>query len=63
MKSKILPLETNINELDSLKKISYNSMKHLNKKYLLLLANKLTKNIPNSRNTKEHYQSFITKKN
>ena len=45
------------------KKISYNSMKHLTKKDLLSLANKLIKNIPDPRNAKEHYQSFIIKKN
>ena len=37
-------------------------MKHLNKKGLLLLANKLVKNIPDSGNAKEYYQSFIIKK-
>ena len=45
------------------KKISYNSMKHLTKKDLLSLPNKLIKNIPDPRNAKEHYQSFIIKKN
>ena len=34
---------------------SYNSMKVLNKKDLLLLANKLIKNIPDLRNAKGHY--------
>ena len=34
---------------------SYNSMKVLNKKDLLLLANKLIKNIPDPRNAKGHY--------
>ena len=38
-------------------------MKHLNKKSLLLLANKLVKNIPDSGNAEEYYQSFIIKKN
>ena len=38
-------------------------MKHLNKKVFLLLANKLIKDIPGPRNAKEHYQSFIIKKN
>ena len=41
--------------LQDSKKISHNSMKHLNKKDLLLLANKLTKNIPDPGNAKEHY--------
>ena len=44
------------------KKVSYISMKHLNKKYLSLLANKLIKNIPDPINAKEHYESFIIKK-
>ena len=38
-------------------------MKHLNKKSVLLLPNKLMKNISDPRNAKEHYQSFIIKKN
>ena len=33
------------------------------KKDLLLLANKLIKNIPDPRNAKEHCQSFMIKKN
>ena len=37
-------------------------MKHLKKK-LLLLANKLIEKIPDPRNGKEQYQSFIRKKN
>ena len=36
-------------------------MKHVKKK-LLFLANKLIEKIPDSCNTKEHYQSFTTKK-
>ena len=43
-------------------KISYNSIKGLNKKALLLLANKLIKNVLDPRNAKEHYQSFTMKK-
>ena len=39
-------------------------MKRLKKKDQLLLANKLIeKKIPDSCNAKEHYQSFIRKKN
>ena len=38
-------------------------MKRLKKKYLLLLANKLMEKIPDSLNAKEHYHSFIRKKN
>ena len=37
-------------------------MKHLKKKDLLLLENKLIEKIPDPRNAKEHYQSFIRKK-
>ena len=44
-------------------KISYNSRKRLNKKDLLLLANKLIKNKSDLHNAKEHYQLFIIKKN
>ena len=43
--------------------ISHCSMKRLNKKDLLLLANKWIKNIPDPCNAKEHYKSFITKGN
>ena len=38
-------------------------MKHLQRKDLLSLANKLIEKIPDPRNAKEHYQSFIRKKN
>ena len=44
------------------KENSYYSMKRLKKK-LLLLANKLIEKIPDPRDIKEHYQSFIRKKN
>ena len=37
-------------------------MKHLKRKDLLLLANKLTEEIPDLHNAKEHYQSFLKKK-
>ena len=37
-------------------------MKHL-KKDLLLLANKLIGKIPDPRNAKEHYESFVRKTN
>ena len=39
------------------------SMKQSKKKDLLLLANKLIEKIPDTVNAKEHYQSFIRKKN
>ena len=47
------------------KENSYYSMKHLKKKKkdLLLLATKLTEKIPNLCIAKEHYQSFLRKKN
>ena len=38
-------------------------MKSLNKKNLLLLTNKLIKNIPDPCNAKEYYKSFIIKGN
>ena len=41
------------------KENSYHSMKHQKKKHLQLFATKLKEKIPDSRNAKEHYQSFI----
>ena len=38
-------------------------MKSLNRKHLLLISNKLMKVIPDSRNAKEHYKSFLIKGN
>ena len=43
MKSETLSLKITINELDFSKKINYNLMRRLNKRDLLLLANKLIK--------------------
>ena len=45
------------------KEDSYYAMKRLKKKDLLLLANKLIEQIPDPRNAKKHYQSFMRKKN
>ena len=45
------------------KEISCYSMSCLKKKYLWLLANKLIEKTPHPCNAKEHYQSFIRKKN
>ena len=45
------------------KECSYYSMKRLKRKDLLLLANKLIEQILDPRDAKEHYQSFIRKKN
>ena len=45
------------------KENNYCLMKYLKKKDLLLLANKLIEKIPDPHNAKEHYQSFIKKKN
>ena len=42
---------------------SYFSLERKNKKDLLFLASKFTEKIPNSHNAKEHYQSFLWKKN
>ena len=61
MKSETFYLKTIINKLDFLRKaviIQWNALK----KILLLLANKLIEKIPDPRNVKEHYQSFIRKK-
>ena len=45
------------------KESSYYSMKHLKRKDLLFLANKLIEKILDPRNAKEHYQSFLRKEN
>ena len=45
------------------KESSYNSMKRLKRKDLLLLANKLIQKVPDPRNAKEHNESFLSKKN
>ena len=42
---------------------SYYSIKRLKKKYSLFLTNKLIEKILDSYNAKEHYQSFIKKRN
>ena len=63
LKSETLSLRTAINELDFLKKaviIPWNSWQKI---YFLLLANKLIEKVPDPRKAKEHYQSFIRKKN
>ena len=44
-------------------KSSYYSMKRLERKNLLLVINKLREKVPDPCNSKEHYQSFIRKKN
>ena len=62
MKSNNLSLKTIINDLNILNNFSYNSVKRLNKKDLLLLANNLIKNIPDPRNAIEHCQSFLIKR-
>ena len=42
-----------------LKEGRYYSMKRLKRKDLLLLANKLIEKVPDPRNAKEHYESFL----
>ena len=44
------------------KESSYYSMKYVKRNNLLLLANKLIEEVPDSRNAKEHYESFPRKK-
>ena len=46
-----------------LKEGRYYSMKRLKRKDLLLLVNKLIEKVPDPRNAKEHYESFLRKKN
>ena len=62
MKSDSLFLKAIINELNFLKKsvITWNIRR---KKVLQAFATKLTEKIPFPRNSKEHYQSLIRKKN
>ena len=38
-------------------------MKHMKRKDLLLLPNKLIEKVPDPRNAKEHYESSLRKKN
>ena len=57
MKSKTVSLRAIIKELDFPKKVVIIQWSAWKKKYLLLLA------IPDTRNAKEHYQSFMRKKN
>ena len=45
------------------KENNYYSMKRLKRRGLLVLVNKLVENIPDPRNAKQHYQSFIRRKN
>ena len=45
------------------KESSYYQIKHLKRKDLLLLANKLIGKVPDGCNAKEHYQSFLRKQN
>ena len=45
------------------KESSYYSMKRLKRKDLLLPTNKLIQNVPDPRNAKKHYESFLRKKN
>ena len=58
-----ISLKTIIYELDSLKKAVIIQLNAWKKIYLLLLGNKLIKNIPDPCHIKEHYQSLIVKKN
>ena len=45
------------------KESSYYSMKHLRKTRFIAACEQINKKIPDSCNAKEHYQSFIRKKN
>ena len=45
------------------KESSYYSTKRLKKKDLLLLTNKLIEKVPDPGSAKEHYKSFLRKKN
>ena len=62
LKDDFKSLKTIVNELCFLKKAVIIQWK-ARKKKLLLLANKLIEKVRDPLNAKEHYQSFITKKN
>ena len=55
--------ENHYKRIGFFKERSYDSKKRFLKKDLLLVPNKLMENILDPRNAKEHYQSFIRKKN
>ena len=61
MTSEISSMKTNISELDILKKTVIVHWR-LEKKYLLF-AKKLIEKVPDLRNVKQHYESFLRKKN
>ena len=63
MTSEILSMKTIINELGFLKKIVILHWNTQKKKSLLLFANKLIEKAPKPRNAKQHYESFLRKKN
>ena len=64
MKSEILTLKTIVNELDFLKKqLLFNETPEKKDLQLFAIVCKLTQKIPDLCNAKEHYQSFIRKKN
>ena len=62
MKSKTVSIKIIINQLCFPKK-SYSSLQRLKKERLFLFDNKLIKNIADPCNAKEHYESFLRKKN
>ena len=62
-KSETLSMKTIINELDFLVKKVLVYSNAWRKERLLLLANKFIENIPDLSNAKEHYESFLRKKN
>ena len=63
MKSETLSLKTIINNLDFLRKTVISQWNVWKKNDLLLLATKLIEKVPDPHDAKEHYQSFIRKKN
>ena len=63
MNTETLSLKTIINELDLLKKAVIVQWNIWKRKDLLLLATKLIEKTLDPCNTKEHYQSFLRKKN
>ena len=58
-----LIFENHYKRIGFTKESSYYPIKRLKNKDLLLLSNKILEKIPDPCNAKEHYQSFIKKKN
>ena len=63
MNSKILSLKTVNKRIEFVKEKGFYSLKLLKKKRFVLACGQINRKILDPRNAKEHYQSFIRKKN